>query len=133
MAVKKPILCLDFDGVCSTYESGWQGADVCNDPPVPGLFEFLEEAREHFIIKIYSSRSTHPKGIPAMKAWFGRWYLRYRIEKHPQSKYVIIDDLVKFATEKPPAHITIDDRALTFQGTWPSVEELKNFKPWFKK
>lgn len=37
----KPILCLDFDGVCHSCTSGWQGVAQANDPPVPGLFDFL--------------------------------------------------------------------------------------------
>ena len=59
--MSKPILCLDFDGVCHSYVSGWKGADIISDPPVEGLFEFLREAGKHFSIHIYSSRS-HQEG-----------------------------------------------------------------------
>ena len=34
---------------------------------------------------------------------------------------------------KPPAMISIDDRAIQFDGNWPSVDELLKFKPWNKK
>lgn len=37
-----------------------------------------------------------------------------------------------FPTERPPATITIDDRAITFTGEWPDMETLINFKPWNK-
>jgi hypothetical protein len=29
--------------------------------------------------------------------------------------------------------VGIDDRVLTFEGKFPSVETLKNFKPWNKR
>ena len=42
----KLILCLDFDGVIHSYSSGWKGADVIPDPPVPGALRFIADARE---------------------------------------------------------------------------------------
>lgn len=29
--------------------------------------------------------------------------------------------------------VTIDDRALTFDGTWPPIDSLKSFQPWNKR
>jgi hypothetical protein len=28
--------------------------------------------------------------------------------------------------------VTLDDRAITFTGTWPSMKQLQEFKPWNK-
>ena len=70
MESKKPILCLDFDGVCHSYVSGWKGASVIPDPHVPGLFEFLESAKQDFDIQVFSSRSHQDGGTEAMIAWF---------------------------------------------------------------
>lgn len=126
---KKPILCLDFDGVCHSYTSGWQGADVISDPPVPGLFEFLEEALEEFEIYIYSSRSHQPGGISAMMKWL---YYHYKQWQSETRKMLQMDD-VKFPVYKPPAFLTIDDRAMTFTGQWPTTRELQKFQPWYKK
>jgi len=34
---------------------------------------------------------------------------------------------------KPAAFLTIDDRAVCFDGTFPTTEQMLNFKPWYKK
>lgn len=137
---RKPILCLDFDGVCHSYTSGWKGADVIPDPPVPGMFMFLIKAVPHFEIMVYSSRSGQPGGIEAMHAWFVERYMRWHNEETGPGDLISekaatrnVDALVQFPTEKPPAMVGIDDRVLTFSGTWPAVEELRNFKPWNAK
>jgi len=134
--MNKPILCLDFDGVCNSYTSGWKGADIIPDPPVPGLFEFLEEANEVFDVVIFSSRSNQPSGLDAMRKWFDKYWTEYLFKKRPElrEKYSEFFDcsLIRFVTEKPPAFLTIDDRAITFTGEWPAIETLKNFKPWNK-
>jgi hypothetical protein len=127
--MNKPILCLDYDGTCTDYKSGWQGANVCNDSPVEGLFDFLSEAIQVFEIHIFSSRSHQPGGVDAMRAWF---YKHYKNWQNKTGRMFQLDD-VKFPSHKPPAQITIDDRAITFEGVWPDLEYLKNFKPWNKK
>ncbi len=131
--MNKPILCLDFDGVIHSYTSGWKGADVIPDPPVPGAIEFLLTALDHFTVVIYSSRSGQRGGIDAMVAW---------LKQHAPDSWD--DDAyhdptfrglcnIDFAGEKPAAFLTIDDRAICFDGTWPTIESLKEFKPWNKK
>ncbi len=116
----RPILLVDFDGVLHSYESGWEGADVINDIPVPGAYDFLEEALEHFNVAIYSSRSGQKGGVRAMKDW-----LTENFGAH-------ITAQIDFPTEKPPAFLTLDDRAICFTGEWPPIEDLINFKPWNK-
>ncbi len=121
---RKPVLSLDFDGVCHSYTSGWQGAGNIPDCPVDGMWEFLEQAVDIFEVNIFSSRSNQEGGLEAMKLWFYHWAENH----HPD----IVDRLV-FPTEKPPAFVGLDDRVLTFKGIWPSMEELKDFKTWTKK
>jgi len=70
----KPILVLDFDGVIHSYKSGWKGARVIPDPPVPGSLQFLAEALNHFDVQVFSSRSGQFGGIRAMKKWLWREY-----------------------------------------------------------
>lgn len=127
----KPILCLDFDGVLHSYISGWQGADVVADPPVPGAIAFLRQAVERFEVHIFSSRSHQPGGQVAMRTWLGEHILREDPSVMRQNPPWFA--AIKWPTEKPPAMVTLDDRALTFNGTWPSIEDLLAFQPWTKR
>lgn len=121
---RKPILCLDFDGVIHSYTSGWKGADVIPDPPVDGAFAFIAESMKYFEVDIFSSRSNQKGGIGAMEDWF--------VKHCPSHLIHIIEDL-KFPLEKPPAFVGIDDRVITFTGKFPSAESLRSFKPWNAK
>lgn len=131
-----PIICVDFDGVIHSYTSGWQGVAVINDDPVPGAIEWLEKhlpvpdevcamAPPHKgpIVQIYSSRSKSWRGRRAMKKW---------LIKHGLHKAYIYDNLLKFPTKKPAAFLTVDDRAICFNGKFPSTETMMSFKPWNK-
>jgi len=129
--MNKPILCLDFDGVIHSYTSGWKGADVIPDPPVDGAIAFMLCALEHFTVVIFSSRSHQAGGTTAMKKWLrehagATWY------ESPAGPG--LED-VQFVNEKPPALITIDDRAIQFNGDWSSYDPkwLLTFKPWNKQ
>lgn len=129
----KPILVLDFDGVCHSYASGWKGADVIPDDHVPGLFEFLEAVAPYFDIQVFSSRSHQPGGIEAMQEWlFEHYYKWLRANCGDDVKTLGMVE-VTFPKVKPNAFISIDDRGITFTGEWPSVESLLAFKPWHKK
>ncbi|HEY1980714.1 MAG TPA: hypothetical protein VGH13_11555 [Xanthobacteraceae bacterium] len=131
MADRKPILCLDFDGVIHSYSSGWKGAAVIPDPPVAGAMRFIWDALEHFTVAIYSSRSGQSGGIKAMRAW-----LTENFRSHWAADRTQCDDKlaeIEWPTEKPAAMVTIDDRALTFDGTWPAIADLKAFQPWNKR
>lgn len=151
--MNKPILCLDFDGVIHSYTSGWKGAAVIPDPPVPGALEFIVKALDHFEVHIFSSRSHQWGGKRAMKRWLHQhlvdlaatfettppWLLRHIhtfADPWPDEVDFHINKLVgqiKWPWFKPPATVTLDDRAITFDGTWPDFDGLRAFKPWNKK
>jgi hypothetical protein len=157
----RPILCLDFDGVIHSYSSGWKGAHIIPDAPVDGVGLFLLKSVQHFRIAIYSSRSRSLRGRRAMRRYIRTllWdaCLANTAESErawaatqgkpadwiPWTAYDVRDvaDHIGRAIEwpwfKPPALMTIDDRALTFNGDWshPDFQSaaIKAFKPWNKR
>lgn len=130
--MNKPILCLDFDGVIHSYTSGWKGADVIPDPPVRGALQFIVDAMKVFSVSIFSSRSNQPGGKQAMIQWLGYWSVDPEHGMPNDFDHAAWGD-IEWSTEKPAAFVTIDYRALTFDGTWPDLAELKKFKPWNKR
>jgi len=68
MRLSKPILCVDFDGVIHSYTSGWKGAAMIPDAPVPGALQWLRKASEWWDVQIYSSRTSQAGGIPTKMA-----------------------------------------------------------------
>lgn len=122
-------ICVDFDGVLHSYDSGWQGPCEIPDPPVEGAFSWLRrmveyelDGERHFRVCIYSSRSRHEGAIEAMQEWF---------RKHGLDEQTL--GLLHFPTQKPAANMTIDDRAFRFEGEFPSIQWILDFKPWNKR
>lgn len=156
-------LCIDFDGVIHSYKSGWKGATVIPDEPVPGAIEWLVGLLDKgFQPCIYSSRSKTWFGRRAMKKWFDHWLNNEiaMLEKMPDSpekwqnwRWKILGsyssmepweihcveschhfayNVLKYPSKKPAAYLTIDDRAICFNGIFPTAEEMNSFKPWYK-
>ncbi len=128
MADFVPIICIDFDGVIHRYSKGWCEG-VIYDGVTDGFIEWADIAREKFKLVIYSSRSKTGDGITAMRDW-----LHSRIEEAYAKNTglaISISDF-EFAHEKPPAFLTIDDRAICFTGDWSKLDPraLREFKPW---
>lgn len=123
----KPILCLDFDGVIHSYSSGWLGIANIPDPPVPGALAFIERMQDYgWEVHIHSSRSRSLRGRWAMKSWLKRHLDAYTLPMEADDIYCGI----RWPWFKPPALITIDDRALTFTGVFPTRDEIMTFRPW---
>lgn len=131
----KPILCVDFDGVIHSYTSGWKGVAVVADPPVPGALKWLWKATEWFDVQVYSSRSKEPEGISAMVDWFLTWAGKELGGEHPMAVESGPHYPITFAAQKPAAFLTIDDRAICFQGDWSELDpaDLLGFQPWNKR
>lgn len=132
---KKMILCVDFDGVVHSYSSGWKGDTAIPDAPVPGALKWLWEATEWWDVQIYSSRSKNPDAVLAMKAWMIFHSMNVFGPGHPMIRDTGEPYPIGFAHEKPAAFLTIDDRAICFEGDWSELDaaDLLHFKPWNKR
>lgn len=154
----KKLIALDFDGVIHSYTSGWQGARVIPDKPVDGSLKFIVDVLmdSELDLAIYSIRARYWFGRKAMKNYLYKcykaeglyedlcppylwdWIAQYAFA---DPWYVELDfgikQLIKsihWYKSKPPAWLTIDDRAINFSGYWSDeeymFERIKNFKPW---
>lgn len=109
----------DFDGVIHSYESGWQGVTIIPDPPVEGIHDLLKSLSKKYDITIVSSRCVTSAGIEAIWEY---------LEKYGLDEYI-----KQVSDTKPPAYVSVDDRAICFNGDCTSLEEkIDNFKVWNK-
>lgn len=113
----KKIVVFDFDGVINSYQSGWCGINNIPDPPVPGIKEAIDKIRKaDYYVVVVSSRCADKTGIEAIKDYL--------------HKYDIEVDSVQI--EKPICAVTIDDRAICFNGDPTTLlYQVKHFKPWW--
>ena len=148
----RPTVCIDFDGVVHSYHQGWRNG-VIYGTVVPGFWEWARKAHEAGLeLVIYSSRSKDPTAREIMKAWLIQQWTACGAHFWVAENFTVgRPDPLKFnyttggdvafeltiAHEKPAAWITIDDRAVRFDGDWKAVElqpqVLKGFKPWNAK
>ena len=119
----RPTVCVDFDGVIHSYISPYDNALIIPDPPIEGALEWLRELLgAGFRVCIYSSRSSTLAGRMAMERWLANNWTR-----------LLGDDgfaPIEFPSDKPPAVLSVDDRAYQFRGIFPDVEAIRKFKPW---
>jgi len=124
-----PILAIDFDGVIHSYEGGWQNGELYGTL-VPGFLEWSIAAAEYFRLVVYSSRSRSAEQRETMKTWMIAQASKHLADCDAESWVGGFE----FAAEKPPAFLTIDDRAMQFRGDWSAwwlqPKKLLEFKPW---
>lgn len=112
----KQTVVFDFDGVIHSYKSGWKGANIIPDQPVPGIGKAIADIREAgYEVVVVSTRCATLGGYVAIMAWL-------------EDNGIEVDDV---KTEKPPAVAYIDDRAICFDGHPEKLlDRIKAFKPW---
>lgn len=111
-----PRIVVDFDGVLHSYIAGWKGADVIPDEPTPGAQAFVRTMLDAgWDVVIVSTRAREPDGRRAIVTWLAAHDFPALDVQH----------------EKPPALVYLDDRAMRFDGEWPTVAQVDvAAKPW---
>lgn len=133
----KPTIAIDFDGVIHSYTSGWKGAHIIPDLPVPGAMAFLSYLADDGTpanAAIFSARARTWRGRRAIRAWLrkhagGLWH---------ESMGTQGIESIPVTAKKPIASVYLDDRAVRFEGMFPELrhEAIKAFaerKPWHKE
>jgi hypothetical protein len=117
--MKKPTICIDFDGVIHAYSKGWTSVEDIYDEPVPGAKEAIRELRKDFRVVVLSTRLV------------GRFIdVRLAILEWLEKHDIEVDAL---SSDKVAAVAYIDDRAINFAGNWTSVlRDVAGFRPWTK-
>lgn len=109
----------DFDGVIHSYTSGWHGAENIPDLPVEGIKELFDDLhKEGYEIVVFSTRAETEAGKMAIFNY---------LQKHEI-------DFDSITSQKLPAIVCIDDRAICFTGNTDGLlDKIINFQPWNKK
>lgn len=129
----KPTISIDFDGVLHAYTSGWKGATVIPDGPVPGAIRWLcdlvdpLQGDDAVKVVVCSARARRPWGWLAVRAWLKREIIAHKGDGFGHD----IFDMISVTSRKPAAIVYVDDRAWRFDGkTFPTAEQLRAHKPW---
>jgi hypothetical protein len=105
-------VCIDFDGVLYDYKGWHEPPWDLTEGPVEGAVEFCHEAVMFFKIVICSARFQYPGVMESAREWL--------------EKYAFPDG-IELSYIKPLAFIYIDDRGWTFNGIFPTIQELQTF------
>lgn len=119
----KPLLSIDFDGVIHSYDRGWQDG-VIYGSVVSGFWQWAVEAQKQFRLVVHSSRCATSAGHFDVVEWLSA---QERQWSGPPVDFEVVD-------VKPPAFVTIDDRAICFNGDWADPQlhpdKLRAFQSW---
>ena len=130
MSDYKPTIAVDFDGVIHSYISGWRGAHVIPDLPVEGAIEWLDGLLLRFHVVIVSTRARTWRGRRAIRRWLRDHCKNAWLEHWTHPGF----ESIQVTAKKVPALVYIDDRAMRFEGEFPSTDALKDYAiPWTKR
>lgn len=145
------LISIDFDGVLHAYDGNWTGDPSYLLNPVPGSIPWLYDllVADTYDVAVFSSRSADDLGnrydesIRYMQLWLHDHLLKEEERRGWPGVYpggatqwkVVVDEIIKWPTHKPPAFLHIDDRAYRYEGpgTLPDINTLGELDAWWKK
>lgn len=123
---------VDWDGVIHSYVSGWKGHSVLPDPPVEGAIAWLADLHAAGIeVVFFTCRFTNwSNEIPWPKVRDA--CIKYLIDNGLAPE--IANSFEWWAGEgKPRVDLYVDDHGFRFEGTFPTVQEVKGLKDSWNK
>jgi hypothetical protein len=107
--IMKKDLLVDVDGVMAQYDGKFVEGQLGD--PIHGAPDGIAKLREKYKVTVYTTREL---------SLFTSWASKHGIE---WDNYI----------QKPLCFALLDDRAVQFKGDWNrAIEEIENFKPWWK-
>jgi len=103
-------ICFDFDGVCASYENGWQGADTVGNP-IEGMVELVNELHDAgYKCLLFTTRPVNDTVMTFLDENGFNFDAINSCEHNPPDS----------EKKKPIAELYIDDRGVRFDENDPS-------------
>ena len=124
----KYTVAVDFDGVLHRYDSPWVNAHTIPDQPVDGAIGWLHRTIQSFDVVVFTTRGKTWRGRRAVRRWL-REFSGALWNDGPGYRGI---EAVKVTYKKLPALVYLDDRAMRFNGVFPTANEIHRARPWNK-
>jgi hypothetical protein len=114
----KRTVAIDFDGVLAHYDGNYREGQL--GEPHPAAIKTIQDyIAADMDVVIHTTRARTQRGVSLILAW---------LVKHGITKM----DLTRMAISsiKPVAYVYIDDRAIQFNGTFPTAQQIREYKTW---
>lgn len=114
----KQTIQVDLDGTLAEY-NGWVSPQHIGAPIAGARHAMLILAREYNLVCFCGRLTLNPECAEHISKWLQRHGFPH----------------MRITNRKDPAHLCIDDRALTFQGQWNDdlISRIRGFEPWWKQ
>jgi len=117
---------VDFNGVIHDHRDGARGFAEAGSPEIPGAIDWLRAISEEFAVVLVSASFARSPSVHAARSWLES----KGIPRAWTSPVLVGMPRIAMSPFKPACVMFIDDRAFHFCGQFPTVDEIRSFKPW---